>query len=95
MPNYCKKSSKRFQHEIPKKRLDQPYPHIKQKYGAKQQYAEKVDTSPPLSDTKRTFIQEVIGVFLYYAREVDCAILCPLGALASQQATPTQKTMKK
>ena len=37
----------------------------------------------------------MIGVFLYYTRAVDCTMLCALGALASQQATPTQKTMKK
>ena len=74
-----------------KKLQYQPYPHIKQTYGAKQQYAEKADTSPPLNNTKKAFIQEVIGVFLYCVRPVDCIILCALGSLASQQATPTQK----
>ena len=95
MPNYCKKASKRFQHEIPKKRQNQPYPHTKLIYAAKQQYAKKADTSPPLNDTKKTFIQEVIGVFLYYAIAVACTMICALGSLASQQETPNQKTMKK
>ena len=95
MPNYCKKASKQFQHEITKKWQGQPYPHIKRTYVAKQQYAEKADMSPPLSYTKKNFIQEVIGVFLYYARAVYFTMLYVLGSLASQQATPTQKTMKK
>ena len=37
----------------------------------------------------------MIGVFLYYARAVDCTILCAFGSLASQQVTPTQEIMKK
>ena len=45
--------------------------------------------------TPKTFIKEVIGGFLYYARELDCTMPCAIGSLASQQATPTQKTIKK
>ena len=53
MPNYCEKSRKLFQHKMPKKRQDQPYPHIEQTYGAKQQYAEEADTLPPINDTEK------------------------------------------
>jgi len=47
-----------------------------------------------LSKEDKTFIQEVIGVFLYYARAVDCTMLAALGSLATQQANPTEITMK-
>ncbi len=41
----------------------------------------------------QTKLSEVIGVFLYYARTVDCTILLlpALGLLATQQLAPTQK----
>ena len=39
----------RFCHKHPRKPQDQPYPHIKPNYGAKSQYDEAIDDSPPLS----------------------------------------------
>ena len=59
------------------------------------QYAKGYDDSPPLSKAEKQFIQEVIGVFLYYARAVDLTMLAALGSLASKQASPTENTMKK
>jgi hypothetical protein len=43
----------------------------------------------------KQFIQEVIGIFLYYAQYVDSTMLAALGSIATQQANPTEKTMKK
>jgi hypothetical protein len=93
MPGYCENARQRFKHDFPTKRQDQPYPHVERTYGAKQQFAEPEDTSPNVSAEDKTFVQEVIGVFLYYARAVDCTMLPALGSLASQQAKPTKKTM--
>ena len=95
IPGYCEKACQRFHHHKPKKPQDQPYAHIEPTYGAKQQYAQEEDQYPTLSKEDKTFIQEVIGVFLYYARAVDCTMLAALGSFASQQATPTENTMKK
>ena len=39
----------RFPHKNPRKPQHQQYPHIKPNYGAKGQYAEAADVSPPLS----------------------------------------------
>jgi hypothetical protein len=94
MPGYCKRACIRFKHILSRKRQDQPYPHIERTYGAKQQYAEATDTTPLLTKEEKTFVQEVVQVFLYYARAVDCTMLAALGSLASQQAQPTQTTMK-
>ena len=37
----------------------------------------------------------MVGTLLYYARAVDCTMLAALGSIATQQANPTENTMKK
>jgi len=51
--------------------------------------------SEQLSKEEETYIPEVIGTFLYYARCVDASMLPALGTLATQKASPTKKRMKK
>eukprot|EP00804_Cyclotella_cryptica_P017249 CCRYP_016808-RA/>CCRYP_016808-RA protein AED:0.39 eAED:0.39 QI:0/-1/0/1/-1/1/1/0/200 len=89
------KASHRFHHPVPIKPQHQPYPHTPHTYGAKQQFVDTADDSALLSNTDKTFVQEVIGVFLYYARAVDGTMLPALGSLATQQLAPTQNTMLK
>jgi hypothetical protein len=48
-----------------------------------------------LSKENKTYVQEVIGKFLYYARCVDSSMLPALKTLTTQQATPTKNRMKK
>ena len=95
MPGYVKRALVRFQHEIPKRRQDQPYPHEPPRYGAKQQFAKKSEDSPLLDIKEKKFIQQVTGTFLFYARAVDPPMLTALSALASEQARPTEKTMQR
>ena len=45
-------------------------------------------------ETKK-YIQQVLRTFLYYVRAVDPTMLVALSAIASEQASPTQSTMKK
>ena len=45
---YVTEALTRFRHKHPRKPQDQPYPHIKPNYGAKDQYAEATDDSPPI-----------------------------------------------
>jgi hypothetical protein len=91
----CSIISPRPSHQAPNKPQHQQYPHIKPNYGAKAQYTEDRDTSalPPNEDKK--YIQEVIGTFLYYMQCVDSTMLVALGSIATQQANPTENTMKK
>jgi hypothetical protein len=57
---------------------------------------QRMRTRPPLlNKTEKTFIQEVMGMFLYYARCVDSTMLAALGSLATQHANPTVNTMIK
>jgi hypothetical protein len=48
----------------------QPHPHLPIKYGEKKQTSEPEDTSPKLNREETKFVQEVTGVFLFYARAV-------------------------
>ena len=40
-------------------------------------------------------MQQVTGVFLFYARAVDSTMLTALSAIVSEQATPIENTMKE
>ncbi len=95
MLDYIPEALKRFKHEKPKRAQHQPYPHVQPTYGAKQQFAVDDDTSPLLSKEDKKYVQEVVGTFLYYARAVDATMLPALGSIATQQANPTENTMKK
>ena len=64
-------------------------------YGAKVQYAPDDDTSQLATKDEKTFIQQVVGTFLYYGRAVDGTMLTTLSAIASEQASPTENTIRK
>ncbi len=97
MPRYLAKAMIRFKHETPNKIQDSPHRHIKIQYGAKQQYVNNEDMmlSPPLNKEETNYVQAVAGTLLYCARAVDSTILPVLSFLATKQAKPAQKTIKK
>ncbi len=64
-------------------------------YGAKTQYVKVDDDSPFLSTEEMKYVQAVTGTLLYYTRAVDMTILAALSSIATEQAKPTQETMKK
>ena len=95
MPGYVSEALSRFKHIWSGKPEDQPYAHVVPNYGAKVQYAADGDTSRLATKEEKTFIQQVVGTFLYYARAVDGTMLTALNAIASEQASPTVTTMRK
>jgi hypothetical protein len=64
MPTYVLRALKHFQHPPPQTWQDQPHPHMKKKYGAKEQFAKPLDNTPTLDKAGKKFIQEVTVVFL-------------------------------
>jgi len=94
MPNYVKKALKLFGHKI---RREQHTPYICAPviYGAKVQYAKPKPTSPPVDAKTKKFIQQVCGKFLFLGRAVDSTLLCPISAIASQSANPTEDTLEQ
>jgi hypothetical protein len=64
-------------------------------YGQKRQMANEPDSTPLLSQADKTFVQQVVGVFLYYGRALDLIILTALNSIAETQAPPTAPTMQQ
>jgi hypothetical protein len=93
MPEYVECALAQLGHPVPKKPQHQPHQHTIPTYRATVQYAKLEDTSRRLSPAEKKFIQEVIGVFLYYGCAVDSTMLTALSAIASAQAEPTEETM--
>ena len=94
MPGYVERALQRFTHTTDTTQpSNSPHHYQFPQYGKKIQYADSPDISPLLHPKDKTRIQEIIGVFLYYARAVDNTMLPALGTLATQQAAPTQHTM--
>jgi hypothetical protein len=94
MPGYVEKALQRFCH-IPTTRIqNSSHAWIPPHYGAHQQMTPPPDDSNKLDRAGITRLQEVIGVFLFYGRAVDCTMLVSLCTLASQQADGTQATAK-
>jgi hypothetical protein len=94
MPGYIKKALVRFGHTPLDKPQLQPHPHILPAYGATIQYAKCIDQSSKATKEQQKYIQQVIGVLLYYGQAVDSTILVALSSLASAQADPTEYTME-
>jgi hypothetical protein len=71
-----------------------PYSPNPIKYGKDNQSPSPLDKSPRLDKAKK-HIQQIVGSFLYFAQAVDPTILLALSEIASQQAAPTENTMKR
>lgn len=94
MPGYVAAALRRFNVERASKPTHSPLVCEPIRYGAHTQGVTE-DTSPALAPADIKFIQEVIGVFLYYARTVDPTMLAPLNKLASRQTRPTEQLLRE
>jgi hypothetical protein len=94
MLGYLTKAMTCFKHEAPTKIQNSPHCHIEVKYGAKHQYVDNKEDSPPFNNEETKYVQAVAGTLLYYARAVDPTILPALSSFATKQAIPTMKTME-
>ena len=61
------------------------------KYGTNAQDPLELDTTNKINNIRKIQIQRIVGGLLYYARAVYLTLLHPLSAIASQQASPTEK----
>lgn len=90
MPGYVNKAMKRFGHDS-SRGSEVPIKYTPPNYGKHTQMAQE-DGSPKLSPGEAKRIQEIVGVFQYYARVIDSTMLCATTKLASAQANPTKDT---
>ena len=95
MPNYITKVLERLQHPKPARPQFSPQDWTKPTYGAKVQYAPSPSSSPFLPASGVKEVQSTTGLLLYYARAVDYTMLTALQEIASEQAKPTEDTLKK
>ena len=97
MPNYVKDALEKLQYKP--KTVPQYSPHrfipINWTRKGSQQHATQEDTSPFLDKKDITYVQSVVGTFLYYARALDSTMLPALNNIGSQQAHPTVKVKEK
>jgi hypothetical protein len=64
-------------------------------YGAKTQYIEEPEDSPPLSPNYATGLQKLGGKLLYNVRALDPTLTMPVNVLASEQTKATAETIIK
>ena len=92
MPGYVKQVLIKFHHEF-SKTMHSSFPFSAPVYGKKIQMA-TLDNTNPMTTIQTKLLQQVCGIFLYYARVVDCTTLHALNHLATRVKDGTQKTAK-
>ena len=97
MPQYVQDALKRLQHQPKVFPQYSPYHFTPVNYSklGSRQYATQPDTSPLLNKTETTYIQSVIGSFLYYSRAVDPTALVGINTISFSQSQPTLKTKQE
>jgi hypothetical protein len=93
MPGYIARALTRFDHPMPTRKANSPYPWNAPVYGSRQQFATH-DNTPFIDAKDKLRLQEVLGTLLYYGHAVDATMLPSIGTITTQQATPTQATIK-
>jgi hypothetical protein len=95
MPGYVAAALHHYHHDPPSHRQDSPHPAAPKQYCVRIQLIEPVDTSPILDEAQRCVIQQIIGTFLYCARDVDPTMNVALSSLSSKQSKATTLTQAR
>jgi hypothetical protein len=93
MPGYVERALARFGHLIPRYPQHQPHKHTVPTYRATIQYAKDNDATKLLLKEEKKYIQQVLGIFLYYSQANNSTMLTALSSIPSTQAEPTKETM--
>ena len=88
MPGYITNALTRF-NKLDIKGANSPIVYTPPVYGA-----ESAPAASPLSKDEVKLLQEIIGVFLYYARAVDPMMLPAVNKLGSRQSTADSSIFK-
>ena len=59
------------------------------------QYATIPDESPKLNKENTKKVQSIVGSLLYYARSIDCTLFPALNTMATNQAAPTENSLRQ
>ena len=88
MPGYVQKALLRFKRTT-LRGADSPIIYVPPRYGKFQQEVHPDEPSTPLTAAEKLELQEIVGVFLFYARAVDPTMYTAINKIASKQAKPT------
>lgn len=82
-------------HPKPEKPQYAPHCWSKPAYGRKIWYAPDIDHSSKLDAKGKQKVQSIVGSLLYYGRTIDSSIRSLLNEISTEQASPTENTIKK
>jgi hypothetical protein len=86
MPGYVQKALVRFG-KTAVRGVNSPMTYVPPNYGAKLQTLKPDSTAQtPLTAAQILYVQEVVGVFLYYSRAVDPLMIIAINKIGSRQA---------
>ena len=88
MPGYVQKALVRFK-RLQIKGANSPILYVPPKYGRYSQEVYPDSDSTPLSAAQLLELQEIVGVFLFYARAVDPLMITAINKIGSSQADAT------
>jgi len=88
MPGYVQKALLRFKRSS-LRGANSPIIYVPPRYGRFQQEVHPEAPSTPLTAAEILEIQEIVGVFLFYARAVDPTMYTAINKIGSKQAKPT------
>ena len=93
MPTYVSQALTTLNVEKKKRDTHAPATYIPPSYGKQVQQVQQ-DLSLPLDKVRIKRIQQICGIFLYYARALDHTMLTSISKIASAQAAPTEEIEK-
>ena len=94
MPNYVVRSLRWFHRNQPAKLVHSPDKIEPPAHRAKVQHATQELSGATLSAHTILFVQQIVGVFLYYSRAFDNTMLVTVNDLSHQQSSATTSTLE-
>ena len=95
MPGYIEKIKHKYFGNHVFTPTNTPFKFSTPTYTSSAQYTPAPDISPKLDAKTTTRVQAILGSLLYYARAIEHTMLPALNELSTEQASPTNKTLKK
>ena len=95
VPGSVPKVLHKFQHLAPIKPQYAPHTCTPPVYGQKVQHSLPLETLPVFDKKGIKRVLSVTGAFQYHTRAIDPTMIVAVNELASEQAAPTEKTIKK
>ena len=92
MPGYVAKALEQFKHKL-FFQTNSPSKHVVRYGKASQKPLEPPPTVSEISDEDNTFIQRVVGTFLYYGQAVDPTVLHALSSIATSRTNGMKQCM--